>query len=133
MSDKRILILAHQEARKRAAAFAYEAPDGWRCTFEPPKRNGDINAALHAKLGEIAAAVPWAGKLRTIEVWKRLLVAAWTRAVGEQVEFLPALDGHGVDIVFRRTSQMTQAEMRDLLAFVDAWAAERPELQAETA
>ena len=133
MSDKRILILVHPEARKRAAAFAYEAPEGWRVTFEPPRRNGDINAALHAKLGEIAERVEWAGKLRSIEVWKRLLVAAWTRAVGEQLEFLPALDGHGVDIVFRRTSQMTQAEVRDLLAFIDAWAAEQPAMQGAEA
>jgi hypothetical protein len=131
MSDKRVLILAHEEARRRVASLAYDAPQGWRVTFEPPKRNADINAALHARLTEIAAAVPWAGKLRTVEVWKRLLVAAWTRAVGEQVEFLPALDGHGVDIVFRRTSQMTQAEMRDLMAFVDAWAAEQPEMESK--
>ena len=41
---------------------------------------------------------------------------------------LPAIDGAGVDIVFRRTSLMTQPEMRDLMAFVDAWCAERPEL-----
>ena len=133
MTDKRLFTLAHTEARQRVGMFAMTAPDGWRVTFEPPKRGADINAALHAKLGEIAAAVPWAGKLRSIEVWKRLLVAAWTRAVGEQVELLPAIDGHGVDIVFRRTSQMTQPEMRDLMAFVDAWAAEQPELQEEAA
>jgi hypothetical protein len=46
---------------------------------------------------------------------------------------LPSLDGHGVDIVFRRTSQMTQAECRDLLAFIEAWAAEQPAMQMETA
>jgi hypothetical protein len=34
---------------------------------------------------------------------------------------LPALDGAGVDIVFRRTSEMTQAEVRELLAFIEAW------------
>ncbi len=124
MSDKRLFVMAHPEARRRAMACVAELPEGWRVECSPPRRGADINAALHALLGEIAAAVPWAGKHRSIEVWKRLLVAAWTMAVGEQVEFLPALDGHGVDIVFRRTSAMTQAEMRDLLAFVEAWAAE---------
>jgi hypothetical protein len=38
---------------------------------------------------------------------------------------LPALDGHGVDIVFRRTSQLTKAECAELSEFVMAWAAER--------
>jgi hypothetical protein len=60
-----------------------------------------------------------------------LLVAAWSRVAHEPIVMLPALDGHGVDIVFRRTSQMSQGEMRDLLAFVDAWTSERPEFQDE--
>lgn len=124
MSDKRLFILTGQGRRSAAHWIEREAPEGWWVECSPPRRGADINAALHAKLGEIAAAVPWAGKRRSIEVWKRLLVAAWTRVQGESVELLPALDGHGVDIVFRRTSQMTQAEMRDLLGFVDAWAAE---------
>jgi hypothetical protein len=37
---------------------------------------------------------------------------------------LPALDGAGVDIVFRRTSDMSQAEVRELMAFIEAWEAE---------
>lgn len=131
--DKRIFFLAHDEARRRVGDFARQAPAGWRVTFEPPKRNSDINAALHATLGEIAEHVEWAGKRWDIETWKRLLVAAWTRATGERTLVLPALDGQGVDIVFRRTSQMTQAEMRDLLGFIDAWKAERPEFAAEAA
>jgi len=128
-----MFILAHVEARRRAAQCVAEAPEGWRVTVEPPKRGADINAALHARLGEIAERVPWAGKLRDIECWKRLLVAAWSRAQGEHVEMLPALDGHGVDIVFRRTSQMSQADMRDLMGYVDAWCAERSEFQRESA
>jgi hypothetical protein len=126
MSDKRLFILAHAEARRRAQQAVQTAPEGFRVVVEPPKRNLEINAALHAMLGEIADRVQWAGKLRSIETWKRLMVAAWLRAVGEQVEFLPAIDGHGVDVVFRRTSEMTQAEVRDVLAFVEAWCANRP-------
>ena len=129
MSDKRVMYLAHAQARQSVAHFAQVAPEGWKVTFEPPKRGLDINAALHAKLGEIAARVQWAGSLRSIEVWKRLLVAAWMRETGLQVEMLPALDGHGVDVVYSPTSQMTQAQVRDLLGYVEAWAAERPEMQ----
>jgi hypothetical protein len=100
---------------------------GHRLTLEvkPRTRSVEQNALLHAMLGEIAAQVEWAGAKRDVECWKRLLVAAWCRARGESVELLPALDGHGVDIVFRRTSKMTVDEVSELCEFIMAWAAER--------
>jgi hypothetical protein len=128
----RLFVLAHDTARARAAQAIAEAPAGYSVRIAPPKRDSAINAALHASLGEIAERVEWAGRRWDAETWKRLLVAAWARAARESVVMLPALDGHGVDIVFRRTSEMSQAEMRDLLTFVDAWKAERPEFADET-
>lgn len=82
------------------------------------------NAMLHALLTQISESVDWAGKRRDVETWKRLLTAAWCRAHGETLELLPALDGNGVDIVFRRTSQLTRSECADLIEFVQCWAAE---------
>ena len=87
-------------------------------------RSGQQNRLLHAMLGDIAAQVEWAGKKRDAETWKRLLVASWCRARKEPVELLPALDGVGVDIVFRRTSQLSRAECVELCDFIQAWAAE---------
>jgi hypothetical protein len=88
------------------------------------KRSNDQNRKLHAMLGEIADQVEWAGAKRDTDTWKRLMVAAWCRATGETVEFLPAIDGKGVDIVFRHTSEMTKAEVSDLIEFVYAWGAD---------
>ena len=82
------------------------------------------NAKLHALLGRISRQIEWAGKKRDSETWKRLLTAAWLRARGEPVEMLPALDGHGVEIVFRRTSELTRRECAELIEFILAWAAE---------
>lgn len=82
------------------------------------------NAMLHALLGQIAKQVDWAGKKRDPETWKRLMVGAWLRARGEHVEMLPAIDGHGVEIVFRRTSELTRAECAELIEYVQAWAAD---------
>jgi hypothetical protein len=93
-------------------------------TVKPAKRSNPQNSKLHAMLGEIAAQTEWAGAKRDSETWKRLMVAAWCRATGEPVEFLPALDSKGVDIVFRRTSDMTRAEVSDLIEFVYAWGSE---------
>lgn len=114
-------ILAHDEARRRAAKTVSDAPEGYVVTVKPPKRNSAINAALHAKLTEIAQSREWAGRRWDVETWKRLLTAAWGRATGQQIVMLPALDGAGVDVVFRRTSDLTQAECRDLLLFIEAW------------
>lgn len=96
-----------------------------RLTVEPESRSGQQNKLLHAILTEIAATTEWAGSKRDVETWKRLLVAAWTRARGESTEILPALDGHGVDVVFRRTSKMTKAEVNELIEFIEAWRAQQ--------
>ncbi len=101
------------------------------------KRSDAENRLLHALLTHISKTMEWAGKKRDVETWKRLLTAAWCRANNEQVELLPALDGHGVDIVFRRTSQLTRKECADLIEFVFSWGVEndiefpeRPQIEA---
>lgn len=121
MAILRTFILAHEQARAGVAGFAHMAPAGTVVEFREPTRNSAINAALHAKLGEIAATREWADRRWDAETWKRLLVAAWSRANGEPLQMLPALDGHGVDIVWRKTSEMTQREVRELLAWIEAW------------
>lgn len=121
----RRFVLAHDPARARASSYVlYDAPDGAEVIVKEPTRNSAINAALHAKLTEIAESREWVGKRWDVETWKRLLVAAWSRATGQALVMLPALDGAGVDIVFRRTSSMTQREVSELLTFIEAWCAE---------
>lgn len=89
----------------------------------PEKRSSKENRMLHALITDIARQVEWAGKKQSVETWKRLLVAAWSREQGISVEILPALDGHGVDIVPVRTSRLTRSECADLITYVQAWAA----------
>ena len=116
----------------KALMYAWTHAKAWlmaghRLVLEvrPEKRSDAQNRLLHACLSEISKQVEWAGAKRDVDTWRRLLTAAWLRARGEPIEMLPALDGHGVDIVFRRTSQLTKAEFAELSEFVMAWAAER--------
>lgn len=95
-----------------------------RLSIGEEQRNLAQNAKLHALIGEIAAQKEWAGQRWDAETWKRLLTAAWMRANGEHVLVVPALDGAGVDVVFRPTSKLSKAECSDLLEFVGAWAAQ---------
>ncbi len=107
-----------------AIGAAMQSGRRWVLTLRPEVRSHDQNALLHALIGEIARQAEWAGRKWDAEVWKRLLVAAWTRARGEQVVVLPALDGHGVDMVPARTSRLSRRECAELIDFIAAWAAE---------
>ena len=121
---KQYFVLSHQSARVNASSACMRAPDGYVVTISEPKRNLEQNACLHAAISEIAKKVPWAGRLRDVETWKRLLTAAWLRARGESIELLPAVDGHGVDVVFRHTSKLTKSEFSELIEYINAWKAE---------
>lgn len=79
------------------------------------------NRLLHSRFNDIRKHCEWAGKPRDLDTWKRLLVAGWLRARGEHVEILPAIDGHGVDVVFRSTSKLTRKECAELSEYVMAW------------
>jgi hypothetical protein len=121
---KAYFVLSHEEARRRAIESVKLAPAGCVVTIKPCSRSLDQNAKLHALLSEIAKSVEWGGKKHDPEVWKRLLTAAWLRARGEEIECLPALDGQGVDFVFKRTSRLTKSEASELIEFIYAWQSE---------
>lgn len=91
---------------------------------EPKLRSTEANARLHAMLTDVSQQVDWAGKRRDVLTWKRLMTAAWLRAKGESIEILPAIDGHGFDIIYERTSTLNGAQISDLMQYVEAWGTE---------
>jgi len=122
---KSIFILAHEQARQNALQGVKTAPQGYVVEIRPKTRSLQQNALLHALIQEIAKSVIWAGSKQDIDVWKRLLTAAWLRARGDQIQMLPAIDGHGVDIVFRRTSDLSIAELNELIEYIQSWMVEQ--------
>jgi hypothetical protein len=117
--------LNNQLARQAACRAVLDAPEGWICKVTQETRSLEANALLHALLTEISAKEKWAGELRDIETWKRLLTCAWMRATGRSAEMLPAVDGHGFDVLYRRTSTLSVSEMNELIDYVQAWWAEK--------
>ncbi len=59
------------------------------------------------------------------KAWKQMLISAWERAHDREVEVLPAIDGVGWDVVFRRADRLSKTEASEIIAFADAWCAER--------
>jgi hypothetical protein len=113
--------LVTSDDRARAIEAIKAAPVGWVARISPPTRNLKQNALLHAELQEIARTRTWCGFELDVEDWKRLMVAAWMRAKGESPVFIPAIDGHGMDVIYKRTSKLTKEEMSDLIEYVIAW------------
>jgi hypothetical protein len=96
-----------------------------RCGCQLVQRSIEQNAALHAALHDIATQKQWMGQWLDVETWKRLLTCAWERTQGRQARLFPALDGHGMDVVYSRTSRMSKQDLSDLLDYVHAWGADQ--------
>ena len=125
MSDKRTFRLVHATARRRAAECIAAAPEGYVVTVQEPTRSLEQNSKLHAALSDIADQIEWHGERMDVDDWKRLLTAAWARAESQQVKLVPALDGNGFDVLYRRTSRMSKSEMSNLIEYLHAWGAEQ--------
>lgn len=122
MSDRRILVLAHSEARQRAVAAVQSAPHGYRITIEPAKRTDGQNERFHAICGDLAkSGLPWAGKRRTAVEWKVLLVSGHATATREGSEMVPGLEGEFVNIR-ESTALMSIKRGSSLIEYATAFA-----------
>lgn len=117
---KRLFILAHPEARRRACQAVAEAPDGHTVTIAEPRRNGEQNAKLWAMLGDVSEQVIWHGKTLSSEDWKHVFTASLRR-----LTVVPNLDGTGFVALGLSTSRMSKREFSDLIELIFAFGAER--------
>lgn len=125
MRAKRLFVLSHREARRRAMAAVAEAPEGYVVTVQEPRRNLEQNALLWVLLSAFAEQLQWPvnGEKTKLsaEEWKDLLSAAYRR---ESQRVAMGLDG-GMVMLGLRTSQMGKREFAEFLEFVMATAAHR--------
>jgi len=123
--SKRIFRLVHPEARRRAMACVAEAPDGYVVTVQEPTRSTDQNAKFHALCGDIArSGAEWAGKPRTLQQWKVLLVSGHAVATKEGAEMVPGLEGEFVNLR-ESTAAMSKRRGASLIEYTLAFCALR--------
>jgi len=121
--DKRIFRLVHSEARRLAAAFCMEAPDGWVVRFGESTRTLEQNAKFHAICGDIAKSGKlFAGKPRTQKQWKVLLVSGHAVATGEAAEIISGIENEFVNIR-ESTALMSVKRGSSLIEYAKAWCA----------
>lgn len=121
--DKRTFILAHDLARQNAINAVKDAPDGHVIVVRPPNRTLDQNAKFHALCSDLAKlGIEWAGKKRTAQQWKVLLVSGHAIATNEQAEIIPGLEGEFINIR-ESTALMSKKRGASLIEYALAWCA----------
>jgi len=103
--------LINESVKQRAAALVLKCPD--EPVYEMVLRQAESlrtieqNAKAHAMLSDISKQVTWHGVKLSVEVWKRLTIAATLREIGEKPILVPALDGCGIDIIYEKSSKLS--------------------------
>lgn len=120
-------VQAHQQLRQAWEMVKAALMAGQRLVLEvrPETRSDAQNRLLHARLHDVSAQCEWAGAKQDVDTWRRLFTSAWLRTQGQQVSMLPALDGHGVDIVYASTTKLSRAQCAELSEYVMAWGSDR--------
>lgn len=114
-NDKRVFILAHDTARRLAAAQCNLAPDGYVVEIKPPTRSLMQNNRLWSLLTDVSNQVVWHGRKLSSEEWKIVFSASLKRQ-----DVVPGLDG-GFVALGLSTSKMTKKELSDLMDLISAF------------
>ena len=121
------LIIANEAERQKAARWLSKAPWNTRVTFKGPKRTIPQNDRLWAMLTDVAVQLPWHGVKLTPEDWKLLFMDALKR----EVRAVPNIDGTGFVNLGRSSSDLSKAEMGDLMELIAAFGANHGVVFAE--
>jgi hypothetical protein len=110
--------LVSDQARKRAANMAFQAPHGSVANYRPPTRSNEQNAKMWAMLSDVARAKP-EGRNLTTDKWKALFMDA----IGIPADWEPGINGGVVNVGYR-SSRLTKEQMGDLIEQMYAYGAE---------
>jgi hypothetical protein len=122
-ADKRVFHLVHDLARQRAEEGVRTAPAGYEVTIKEPTRNAEQNAKFHAICGDLAkSSLTWAGRRRSLEGWKVLLVSGHATATQEECEVVEGLEGEMVNLR-ESTALMSVKRSSSLIEYALAYCA----------
>lgn len=120
MSARHFLILSSQEIREKAVRWVMGLPPGTRVEFKQPRRTLDQSARMWAMLGDIARQKQHCGRFYDAADWKVIFL----HALGRETRFVPALDGAGFLPIGQSSSDLSKAEMSELIELLFAWGAQ---------
>lgn len=115
-----LVPLWSKESRLKAHQMIDAAPQGSRVEIKAQKRSVDQNSRMWAMLTDVATQLAWHGvKLRPAD-WKLMFLDALKR----EVRAVPNLDGTGFVNLGQSSSDLSKAEMGDLMTIIEAFGAQ---------
>ncbi len=118
--SRALLVLNERADRAKASAWIAKAPRGTRVEFKGPKRSIPQNDRMWAMLTDVATQLPWHGIKLTADDWKLIFLDALKR----EVRMVPNIDGNGFVNLGRSSSDLSKAEMGDLMELIAAFGAQ---------
>jgi hypothetical protein len=106
--------------RDLARDWINRAPPGTRVEFKGAKRSVEQNDRMWAMLTDVATQKTHAGRRYTTDQWKVLFL----HACGREIQFLPSLDNSTFIPWGQSSSDLSKAEMTELIEFIFAWGSE---------
>lgn len=113
--DKTTIKLVGPEQRQRAQTLILRAPDGYVVTVSEATRTLDQNAKLWPMLKDCQDQIPGMETLDTDDIKLRFL-----DALGEEMRYLPKLDGRGFFPVGHKSSALSKSLFAALIELIYA-------------
>ncbi len=106
-----MIPIATDADRAKAIKWASGVPVGTRIEFKAPKRSLPQNDRFWAMLTDVAEQLPWHGQKLRADDWKLIFLDALKR----ETRLVPNIDGNGFVNLGRSSSDLSKAEMSDLI------------------
>ena len=113
-------VINDKADQERAAEWCMRAPKGMRIEFKETKRTLPQNDRMWAMLTDLAHQAALGGKKFTPDQWKVIFL----HALGQEIQLLPSLDGHGFVPWGQSSSDLTKDEMTGLIELMFKFGAE---------
>ena len=114
------LVLAGARERATAHQWIDKAAVNSRVEFKAPRRSTDQNAMMWACLTDLARQLPWHGIKLTADDWKLVML----NGLKAEMRLVPNINGNGFVNLGRSSSDLSKAEMSDLIELILAFGAQ---------
>jgi hypothetical protein len=118
--SRAVLILHTDDLRRKAIHWITKAPKFTRVEFKGPKRTLPQNDRMWAMLTDVAQQSTHFGRRYTAEKWKVIFM----HELGQEVEFVPSLDGTSFIPIGHQSSDLSVPEMTALIELIFKYGAE---------
>ncbi len=118
--SRALVILASKAEREKAARWCMTAPVNTRVEFKEAKRTTDQNARMWAMLTDVAQQLPWHGQRLSADDWKLIFLSG----LNQEMRLVPNINGNGFVNLGRSSSDLSKAEMGELMDLIEAFGAQ---------